>query len=210
VVISQWKAQGPTEYAYTTTLDRPIPIRIEMNQGGGCWALRLGWTPPGGSKTYPIPADYLRCRKPGIWEPEAVKVGMEQTRDKPLRAINTNLPILGSLRVLNIRSAGLENGSSLGAENRWWVRVGGLLLQWGQKNSGLSGEGGFTISFPVRFNSLPIVVVTPEIPTTGEFDFWVCQVYNVTRDNFSVWLQADKSITPPSWDIPVHWMAIGW
>jgi len=210
VVISQWKAQGPTEYAYTTTLDRPIPIRIEMNQGSGWWALRLGWTPPGGSKTYPIPADYLRCRKPGIWEPEAVKMGMEQRKDKPLRTINTNLPILGSLKVLNLRSAGLENGSSLGAENKWWVRVGGLLLQWGQKNSGLSKEGGFTISFPVRFNSLPIVVVTPEIPTTGEFDFWVCQVYNVTRDNFSVWLQADKSITPPSWDIPVHWMAIGW
>jgi len=61
LAIDEWFDQGTTEYSTTydfTSLD-PVPIRIEWYENGGYATMKLGWKPPAGSKTYPIPASNL-------------------------------------------------------------------------------------------------------------------------------------------------------
>ncbi len=212
VVISQWRPQPPTLHKCKVDLvaSVPVPVRLEWNQGEGEWRLGLGWVKPGGSITFPIPKQHLWCRKPALWEPEEIQVGQEQTFAR-IPYIDTSYPVLGPLKVRRLE-ASLENSENIGGdENWWWIRIGGLLIQWGQIKSGLTSEGGFSVSFPRPFNCLPVVIVTPEIETASSAEnIWVCQVYDVSPLGFKAWLQQDKVNTGVDWDIPIHWMAIGW
>jgi len=56
LVIKAWRLQPPTEYSWTGTLSAgKHSIKIEYYENTGGAVIKLGWTPPGGSKTYPIP-----------------------------------------------------------------------------------------------------------------------------------------------------------
>jgi hypothetical protein len=60
LVIDAWRIQAPTEYKWAGTLSAgQHPVKIEYYEDTGGAAIKLGWTPPGGGKTYPIPSSNL-------------------------------------------------------------------------------------------------------------------------------------------------------
>jgi hypothetical protein len=60
LVINAWRDQAPTEYNWSGTLSAgKHSIKIEYYENTGGAVMRLGWTIPGGSKTYPIPSSNL-------------------------------------------------------------------------------------------------------------------------------------------------------
>jgi hypothetical protein len=60
LVVDAWRVQPPTEYSWTGLLSAgKHSIKIEYYENYYGAVIKLGWTMPGGSKTYPIPSSYL-------------------------------------------------------------------------------------------------------------------------------------------------------
>ncbi len=75
VIMDKWYDQSPHEHYSTPYIfSSIIPIKYEWYEWGGQAVSQLGWTPPGGSKTYPIPGSHLWCRKYSETEP-TVSIG---------------------------------------------------------------------------------------------------------------------------------------
>ena len=92
-----------------------------------------------------------------------------------------------------------------------YARLGPLIIQWGRVRSGRESEGGFSVTFPRSFGSVPRVVVTmdsTEHPPLAQRDYWV-QVFNVSTSGFSVYLQHDGDGIPGTWNTFVYWLATG-
>jgi len=81
LVIDKWYLQAPTEHSGNYNFHNQIKrIKYEWYENTGLAVAKLGWDPPGGNKVYPIPADYLKCRKTTFPNPEpSVSVGDENT-----------------------------------------------------------------------------------------------------------------------------------
>lgn len=65
LIINAWVDRGPTEDNATVNMTDTLPKRIQYDwyeNGGGATA-RLGWTPSGQAKAYPIPSTNLRSPK---------------------------------------------------------------------------------------------------------------------------------------------------
>ena len=62
---SSWVDQGPTEYQVTVAINDSVPRFIwnEWFETGGGATSQLGWTPAGGTKSYPITVGNLRAPK---------------------------------------------------------------------------------------------------------------------------------------------------
>jgi hypothetical protein len=74
IVIDEWNPQAPTEHDDYYDFSSIVPIKYEWyEQSGRAWS-KLGWTPPGGSKVYPIPGSNLWNRKYAATEP-TVSIG---------------------------------------------------------------------------------------------------------------------------------------
>ena len=67
-ILDNWGFQGAVELTGSATLttNAPIPIRLETQQIGGNYGVRLRWTPPGGTNDV-IPTGLLRPQRTGLW-----------------------------------------------------------------------------------------------------------------------------------------------
>lgn len=65
LILNNWVDRGPTENNATVNMTDILPKRIQYDwyENGGGAVARLGWTPVGGSKVYPIPSSNLRSPK---------------------------------------------------------------------------------------------------------------------------------------------------
>ncbi|TFF88823.1 MAG: DUF2341 domain-containing protein, partial [Promethearchaeota archaeon] len=64
LLINAWYDQAPTEHSSSPySFSSIVPITYEWYENGGQAVSRLGWDPPSGGKTYPIPGSHLWNRK---------------------------------------------------------------------------------------------------------------------------------------------------
>jgi|GEM_PF-6451893 len=106
MIINSWIDTGPIESTGSYSFNTTQTIKWEWYENGGGAVAQLGWTPPGGSKVYPIPSSNLRSRR-YVAQPPLIVAGSEEN--------------LSYRTVATYASSPYDTGSSGNSfEDVWW------------------------------------------------------------------------------------------
>jgi len=207
VIMDKWYDQSPHEhYSAPYDFSSIVPIKYEWYEWGGQAVSRLGWTPPGGSKTYPIPGSHLWSRKYSETEPTvsigdaepglaSIKVNTFDLYGYPIP--NANVSIYNYTAGESYLTSGLtdDTGSILFEE------LGFMPLNL-TFNVSITSDSGLTriintTSEPIYIETIPIDEIYEEINFTCNASTHILNVKDV--DDVPVdtaWVEVGNSTTP--------------
>jgi hypothetical protein len=207
VIMDKWYDQSPHEhYSAPYDFSSIVPIKYEWYEWGGQAVSRLGWTPPGGSKTYPIPGSHLWSRKYSETEP-TVSIGEAEPGLASLKVNTFDLygyPIPNANVSIYNYTAGesyLTSGITDEAGSILFEELGFMPLNL-TFNISITSDSGLTriintTSEPIYIETIPIDEMYKEINFTCTASTHILNVKDVDGVPVNTaWVEVGNSTTP--------------